>query len=156
MTLDRTLINTELKSKKTILGLSIRTNPENAGRDISALWQRFMQENMPTKMGHPDAPIFSVYCDYESDHTGAYTTVLGYEVSPTTLTPQGMHRVELPAGPYACFSVKGQPGKVVYDAWTSIWANNELTQRRSYVADFECYKRVSSDEVEAEIWVGAK
>lgn len=146
--------NVLLPQDKTIVGISVRTRPETAGQDIAVLWGRFMQEDIVNQLGAVNPTVYSVYCDYETDHQGAYTTVLGCEVPPTAPILSGMRRVVIPVGSYARFSVQGDPGKVVWEAWVSINGTWTTSHLRSYTADFERYTLLSPSQVEAEIYVG--
>lgn len=142
-----------LQKEKTIIGISTRTRPETAGQDIAALWGRFVQGAVSMHIRALDSVIYSVYCEYETDSQGAYTTVLGCEVPPDAPLPPGMKRVVLPAGPYTCFAVQGDPRRAVWDAWTHINSVWSKTRTRRYETDFECYTGVSPTQVEAEIYV---
>ncbi len=76
-----------------IMGISIRTTNEDqqAAKDIPALWQRFWNEDIlskiPNKTGNT---LYCAYTDYESDFTKPYTTVLGCKVSSLGTIPQGL------------------------------------------------------------------
>ena len=66
-----------------IIGISIQTTNENnqASKDIAALWGRFMEENLLTKIPNKAcSDIYSLYTSYEGDHTQPYTTILGCRV----------------------------------------------------------------------------
>ncbi|MEL6134869.1 MAG: WYL domain-containing protein, partial [Bacteroidota bacterium] len=75
------------------IGIAVRTSNEEgqAMRDIGQLWERFisqgLQEKIPSKT---DTEVYIVYTDFESDHTGPYTTLLGCRVGELTAIPDGM------------------------------------------------------------------
>lgn len=143
-----------LSSDLTILGLALRTRPEDAAQDIPALWQRFFAEGVPGKLPALGAEVYALYCDYEGDHRGAYTLVLGVAVAPDAELPAGMRRVRIPAGRFARFAVSGDPAQVVWQAWSHIngaWANQG---ERRYTVDFERYTKLAPGDVTAEICVG--
>jgi predicted transcriptional regulator YdeE len=111
----------------TIVGISVRTNnaAEMSGKGaIGEVWTRFFQEgileNIPNRA---DSNIIALYTDYESDHTGDYTFVLGARVTTTVNLPKGMIVKEIPAGKYATFeSEKGSIPGIVMNAWKRIWS----------------------------------
>jgi predicted transcriptional regulator YdeE len=108
-----------------IVGPQIRTDPARAAGDIPALWQRFLRD------APHGGPIYAVYTDYESDHRGAYTMVLGREDGA------GERRIVIPAGPYARFTVQGDPAQVVWQAWRFINGDWPGRTERRYAADYE-------------------
>jgi predicted transcriptional regulator YdeE len=93
-----------------ILGISVRTSNNNgeAARDIGGLWQRFMSDDILEKIPNKiDSSIYSVYCNYESDYTAAYTTILGCKVSTIKTIPEGLEAIIINAGHYQQFKAKG-------------------------------------------------
>jgi predicted transcriptional regulator YdeE len=142
----------------TIIGCATRTRPEAAASDIPALWQRFRQEGVAARLQASDAFLYALYCDYESDHRGAYTMVLGVACAADAPVPEGMRRVRVPAGRFARFPVAGNPAEVVWKAWAYIngegagaWGRGV---ERRYIADFERYAKISMTEAEADLCVG--
>jgi predicted transcriptional regulator YdeE len=147
----------DLSNDLAIVGPSIRTSPATAARDIPAIWRRFMSEGLADRVpSRADSSIYAVYADYESDHRGAYTMVLG--VASSADAPAGMRRVVVPAGRYTRFVAKGDPAEVVFETWVAI--NEEWPERiaRRYAADFERYRAdaVGPGGVEVEIHVGMR
>lgn len=67
-----------------VIGISTRTANaiEISGRGvIGKQWDRFMKEGLLGKIpDRVDANILALYTDYESDHSGAYTFILGAKV----------------------------------------------------------------------------
>src|SRR5215470_11206737 len=86
-----------------IIGIALRTSNAEAMATIAAHWGRFMQEGIAARLPQKpdDAAVYAVYCDYEADHTRAYTLVLGVAVDARAEVPAGMRRVRVPAGAYA-------------------------------------------------------
>ena len=143
-----------------VIGISVRTSnadPAQTSADIGGLWQRWLGEQLagrvPNKTGHT---LYCVYTDYESDHTGAYTVVLGCAVSSLADIPEGMHGIEVPGGDFKRFTSKGnlQQG-VVYHTWHDIWQRG---LDRAYRADYEVYgeKALNPEAAEVEIFVGVR
>ena len=150
-----------------VIGISVRTSnadpaqtnadPAQTSADIGGLWQRWLGEQLagrvPNKTGHT---LYCVYTDYESDHTGAYTVMLGCAVSSLADIPKGMHGIEVPGGDFKRFTSKGnlQQG-VVYHTWRDIWQRD---LDRAYRADYEVYgeKALNPEAAEVEIFVGVR
>lgn len=148
--------NVQIKSFQ-IIGIAVRTTNENgqAAKDIPALWNKFMEEGVLAKIPNKiDNAVFSIYTDYESDYTQAYTTILGCRVNSLDDIPEGLIGKSFPANSYSKFITKGNLEEgIVYNEWTKIW-NTELD--RNYIADFEIYgaKAQNPANAEVEIFVG--
>ena len=123
-----------------IVGVSTRTSnePGKAERDIPQLWQKFMSENLGTKVSAKvNETIYAVYSDYEGDHTQPYTLTIGYNVSHLDNIPEELTVKIVPPANYAKFISKGDLTKdAVINTWMEIW-NTELN--RSYTMDLEIY-----------------
>ncbi len=141
----------ELESK-TIKGLKIRTknsdemNPET--QKIAPLWGKFFEEMVPTL--NADASMYGVYHNYESDAQGEYDVLVGADVSTVI---EERKSVEIKAGKYLMFPVKGELPQAIIDTWMKVWAyfdDPSIDEKRAYDTDFELYK--SADE--AEIYIG--
>src|ERR1700761_80846 len=122
-----------------VSGIHVRTtNQENkAQQDIGSLWQRFMSENLAAKI--PDKlsdDIYCVYTDYETDHNGWYTTVLGCRVTSPD-SEQGLFSAFIPEGNYRLYKPNGEMPGCVLDTWMKIW---EDCSDRNFVADYDRYK----------------
>lgn len=142
------------RSSMKIVGIEARTtNKDEIGSEtakIPLLWQRFFQENMREKIPNkvPSGPILAVYTDYESDEHGAYTVIIGCEVSSIEGIPQGMVAKVLPESTYAIFTTQTGPvTTVVGQAWKNIWQlqPSQLGGTRRFSADFEIYDERSRD-----------
>lgn len=135
-----------------IIGISVRTTNENnqAAIDITDLWGKFMGENVleaiPNKV---DDTIYSIYTNYESDHTKPYTTVLGCKVSTLTSIPDGMIGKSFDGGNYVKLSAKGDLMKgLIINKWIEIW---EMDLDRAFTADFEVFGEKAQNPTDAEI-----
>jgi len=143
----------------SIIGISVRTTNENeqAKKDIGALWNKFMSENMFEKIPNvKDETIYAVYTDYEGDYTKPYTTILGYKVNTLDVIPDGMIGVKIEKAVYHKFIAKGNlTDNAVIDEWVKIW-NMDID--RAYTADFEMYgeKAIDPTNGEAEIYIALK
>jgi predicted transcriptional regulator YdeE len=141
-----------------IVGLAIRTSPATAGGDIAATWQQFWSEGIVQRVERDpsDANVYAVYCDYQSDHDGAYSMVLGVAVAAKAPVPAGLRRVRVPAGPYAHFVASGDAGRAVWEVWSHVNGAWELPGARRYIADFERYApdAMADGKVTADVMVG--
>lgn len=138
--------------KFNIIGISIRTTNENeqSGKDIPALWDKFISEGIaekiPNKINHS---IYSVYTDYEKDHTKPYTTILGCAVESLDLIPEGMIGKVIETASYEKFIAIGNLNNgIVINEWIKIW-NSDLN--RSFTSDFEIYGEKAQNPENAEV-----
>lgn len=135
-----------------IIGLSIRTTNKNgqAANDIAALWGRFMAENILSKIPNKvNQDIYSLYTEYEGDHTAPYTTILGCRVENLDDIPDGLVGKEFAGGTFAKTSTKGNLMQgVVVDHWHKIYA---MDLNRTFAVDFEIYGEKASDPSNAEV-----
>lgn len=126
--------------------------------DLGALWTRFFQEQIPTKIPNTTSNvIYAVYTDYESDHTGQYTTIIGQEVSDLSYIPEGLVGRKFPAQTSQHFVAKGTMPNAVADVWNEIWAKDQELNR-SYQYDYEVYGPKSQDpqSPEVDLYIGIK
>ena len=138
--------------KFNIIGVSIRTTNENeqSGKDIPALWDQFISEGIaqkiPNKINHS---IYSIYTDYEKDHTKPYTTILGCAVESLDFIPDEMVGITIETGSYEKFIAKGNLNDgIVINEWIKIW-NSDLN--RSFTSDFEIYGEKAQNPENAEV-----
>jgi predicted transcriptional regulator YdeE len=142
-----------------IIGISIRTTNENgqASKEIAELWGKFMSENILTKIPNKvDNEIYSLYTDYESDHTKPYTAVLGCKVENLENIPNGMVGKSFDGGTYIKTTAKGDLMEgLVVNQWSKIF---EMELNRTYDADFEIFgeKAQNPSDAEVDFYVGIK
>ncbi|MGB1031479.1 MAG: GyrI-like domain-containing protein, partial [Flavobacteriales bacterium] len=145
--------------KTTVVGISVRTiNRENQAMiDISALWQRFMQEGVMNKIDNKvNNHIWAIYHNYEGDHLAPYSCTLGCEVSSMSKLPAEFDAVEINPGEYKKFTVKGSVSdNSVGKKWYEIWGED---LERTYKSDFELYteKAQNPEDMEVDIFIGVK
>ena len=134
-----------------IVGISVRTTNQNqqSEKDIGILWQRYYA-NDPIAMieNKISEDLYCVYTDYESDYSGAFTTVLGYKVKPGTLPPSGLIRKVILSSFYEVFISEGPLPSTVQETWKTIW-NTDL--KRRYTADFDVYGAHSKNPEKATV-----
>ncbi|BFO68614.1 GyrI-like domain-containing protein [Chryseobacterium sp. KCF3-3] len=142
-----------------VIGISVRTTNENgqAGKDIPVLWEKMISEDIlnsiPNKI---DNTIYSIYTDYEKDHTKPYTTVLGCQVENLDNIPEGMVGYSFDGGDYLKFTTKGDLSKgLVINEWLKIW---DMDLGRVFSADFEVYgeKAQNPSDAEVDIFIAVK
>jgi predicted transcriptional regulator YdeE len=138
-----------------VSGIEVRTTNSNgqSQKDIGGLWTKFMTENIADKIpAKLSDDIYCVYTDFETDHTGWYTAVIGCQVSEagdiadwfTALVPEGSYRVYEPRGKFP---------DCVANTWMQIWQDGI---DRAYLADYDLYKAgvKSFEETEVEVHLG--
>lgn len=140
--------------KFLVSGIAIRTTNANgqAAKDIGALWQRFWSDGIQLQI--PDkvnADIYTVYTDYEKEHTGYYTALLGCAVSSAQQLPEGLTSVEINTEQYQKFVAKGKMPEAEVNTWMAIWNDAVLNQQRVYSTDFAVYGQKFDDTENAEV-----
>ncbi len=135
-----------------VIGIAVRTsnNKGESARDIGALWQRFMSEGILAKIPNRiDDTVYSIYTNYEEDHTKPYDTILGCKVSSLEQIPEGLVGQAFDASEYVKFVCKGDLTKgAVIATWNEIW---QTDLQRAYTADFEVYDQRSANPADAEV-----
>ncbi len=135
-----------------VIGISVRTTNENnqASKDIGDLWGKFISENVlgaiPNKI---DSTVYSIYTEYESDHTKPYTTILGCRVENLKDIPKGMIGKSFDGGSYVKLSAKGDLMKgLIVNKWREIW---KMDLDRVFTADYEVFGVKAQNPADAEI-----
>jgi predicted transcriptional regulator YdeE len=141
------------------IGISIRTTNENgqASKEIAKLWGRFMSESILTKIPNKvNNEIYSLYTDYESDHTKPYTAILGCKVENLDNIPSGMVGKSFSGGTYFKTTTKGDLMQgLIVNQWSRIF---DMELDRTYDADFEIFgeKAQNPSDAEVDFYVGIK
>lgn len=135
-----------------VIGISVRTTNENnqAAKDIVNLWDKFINDKIldaiPNKI---DNTVYSIYTDYESDHTKPYTTLLGCRVENLNVIPNGMIGKSFDGGNYLKLTAKGDLMKgLIINKWLEIW---QMDLGRVFTADFEVFGEKAQNPTDAEI-----
>ena len=126
-------------NSKIISGIATRTtnkresNPDTAS--IPGLWSRFYAENIGGQVsgGNASNTVYGVYTDYESDHTGAYTLIIGKESNTEASDHGELVAKKLPAGEYLKFERAGKLPDAVIETWKEIWAYFDGANRVSEI-----------------------
>lgn len=135
-----------------VIGIAVRTTNENnqAAKDIPGLWGKLMTEDILNKIPNKiDGTVYSIYTDYEKDHTRPYTTLLGCKVANLDDIPEGMVGKSFDGGNYVKFTPKGNLEEgLVINEWIKIWG---MDLGRVFTADFEMYGEKAENPAEAEV-----
>lgn len=135
-----------------VIGIAVRTSNQNgqSAQDIGQLWGKFMSEGIAGQIPNKiDESIFSIYTNYQGDHTEPYDTILGCKVDSLDEIPSGMVGQAFDGGTYGKFVSKGDLTKgIVYGTWSTIW---EQDLERVYTADFELYGEKAQNPEDAEV-----
>lgn len=146
------------KQKLLLTGVTVRTtNAEEAGTNgrLPKLWETYFQSKLPSLPGIRNPHyIYSLYTNYESDATGAYTTLIGHEINDERAQDDNnLEVVLIPESKYLVFKTgKGPVYEVVAEAWQEIWDYfKESAEVRTYTGDFELYDTRNYDPANTEI-----
>jgi predicted transcriptional regulator YdeE len=93
---------------------------------------------------------YCAYTDYESDHTGEFTYLIGESVSSFDGISDEFTCLTIPAASYIQLTNGPAPmPKVCIDMWEKIWRSTpeELGGTRAYTTDFEIYDDRSLDHM---------
>jgi len=117
-------------------GLAARVEPGEPFA-ISELWDRFRADATVGRItGRVNNGIVAVYTEYESDYTGAYTMLVGYEVTADAVVPGGLRVLDVSPQKYAVILAQGEIPQAVQQAWQWVWAS---ALDRAYTVDFDEY-----------------
>src|SRR5690349_19105669 len=108
-----------------ITGLAVRTSNKDgrAASDIGTLWSRLFAENIAGKITNKASDdLYCLYTDYESDHSGAYSTILGYKVNSPSHQPENLVVKDIPGGNYKVYISSGKLPECIAATWNHIWA----------------------------------
>ncbi|WP_433944596.1 GyrI-like domain-containing protein [Paenibacillus sp. SN-8-1] len=148
-----------------LAGISCRTtNSQEAGPNgqIPGLWDAYFKSSIAERI-HAENPhlTYALYTDYESDASGAYTLLIGHELSSSESADlSGLEEAVVPAAKYMVFtSNRGPVNEVVVEAWGRIWSyfqNSE--EQRAYTGDYELYdaRNMSPDDAVVQIYIAVK
>lgn len=143
------------KPSINVIGIECRTSnaPEAGPQDIPRLWGQFYSEGSIHKIPNKASEvIIALYCDYESDHTGPYSLVIGCPVTSLDTIPEGMVAKTIPAGSYALFRAIGEYPASLIATWGTVW---QTKLKRTYTGDYEFYgeKFSSGSPQEVEVYI---
>lgn len=151
-----------------LVGITVRTNNKLEfnkldGRIFPCVI-RYFHEKLFDKIPNRSkkGTTFCAYSDYESDHTGDYTYLIGEEVSSFDKNlPQDFQKLVIPKQKYVVFTTSPAPmPDVLTNAWKEILSMSpkELGGQRNYKADFELYDERAADHqnIVLDLFIGVK
>ncbi len=117
---------------------------------IGALWGAFFGGGGAAQIpGRVNDDLYSLYYEYEGDHTQPYTMLLGCRVADDVDVddlPEGLVATTVPAARYAVHDVSGPQPDTLIQAWQQIW---EAPLDRTYSGDFDHH--VAPDRVRVHV-----
>ena len=122
-----------------IVGIAVRTTNQHgqSQKDIGELWGRYFKEHIGSRISQKiSGDLYCVYMEYETDHTGYYSAVLGHRVIMGSATPDGMVYKVIPESDFLVFNSAGKQPEAIAKTWTHIWQTN---YNRRFAADFDLY-----------------
>jgi len=120
----------------TLAGISVRTSNDRPDQ-IGELWQRFYCENISGKIPSKKSDdVYSLYIEYEGDHTKPYTLLIGHPVEADFTPPIGLVKKVIPTAQYAVVPASGPQPASLIAAWQKIWS---MGLSRTYTGDFDLH-----------------
>ncbi|MCC5577946.1 effector binding domain-containing protein [Microtetraspora sp. AC03309] len=91
--------------------------------------------------GRVDENLYAVLTDYESDHHGAYTQIVGVAVHTAARLPEGMVAVRAPGVPAIRMEARGPMPDALLDVWQQVWDHTESggSPARAFTTDLEIH-----------------
>ncbi|NRQ38703.1 AraC family transcriptional regulator [Nonomuraea sp. NN258] len=140
------------RAELTVVGFAVRTTNADeldpARAKLPALWQR---AGAPGAFAHVpgriDENLYAVLTDYESDHHGAYTQIVGIGVRTVPRLPEGMVAVRVPAAQTLRLEARGPMPQGLIEAWQLVWKHTESggTPPRAFTTDLEVHHPGGAD-----------
>lgn len=138
--------------EKMVVGLTAKTGntDPDCQKIISGLWGSFMGGTEAAIKNRSNPYSVGLYSDYDFVNM-TYDVTVGAEVSENS-NPELSVKI-IPAGQYACFSVRGDVVTDVGNAWNEIW---DMPLERSFSADFEEYISNENGVADVKIYLALK
>ncbi|GAA3226243.1 MULTISPECIES: GyrI-like domain-containing protein [Nonomuraea] len=140
------------RAELIVVGFAVRTtnaDEMDPGRaKLPTLWQRAGAPGAFAHVpGRVDENLYAVLTDYESDHNGAYTQIVGTGVRTVPRLPEGMVAVRVPAAQSLKLEVRGPMPQALVDAWQQVWKHTESggTPSRAFTTDLEVHHPEGAD-----------
>ncbi|MFA8344455.1 MAG: GyrI-like domain-containing protein, partial [Rhodothermaceae bacterium] len=101
-----------------------------------------------------NSPVIGLYSEYESDHNGEYTLIVGAEVNETE--EDNFTFGKIVKGEYLSFNIKGDFPQAIIQGWTDIYRyfENNKKVERTFTSDFEEY--LSENELNINIAIKSR
>lgn len=140
------------REELTVVGFVVRTTNADeldpARAKLPGLWRR---AGAPGAFAHVpgriDEKLYAVLTDYESDHHGAYTQIVGIGVRTAPRLPEGMVAVRVPAARALRVAARGPMPQAIVEAWQQVWKHTESggTPPRAFTTDLEVHHPEGAD-----------
>lgn len=134
------------RAELIVVGFVVRTTNADemdpARARLPALWQRAGAPGAFAHVpGRVDENLYAVLTDYESDHHGAYTQIVGIGVRTVPRLPEGVVAVRVPAGPAMRLEARGPMPQALIEAWQQVWKHTESggAPSRAFTTDLEVH-----------------
>ncbi|MET8139733.1 effector binding domain-containing protein [Sphaerisporangium sp. NPDC005288] len=135
-----------------VVGYAVRTSnaaeADPSRAQLPVLWGR---AGAPGAFAHVpgriDENLYAVMIDYESDHQGAYTQVVGVAVRTAAGLPEGMVAVRVPGVQALKVEAHGPMPQSLIEAWQQVWRHTESggVPARAFTTDLEVHHRAGVD-----------
>ncbi|MFG1705999.1 GyrI-like domain-containing protein [Nonomuraea sp. M3C6] len=140
------------RAELVVVGFAVRTTNADeldpARAKLPTLWQRAGAPGAFAHVpGRADENLYAVLTDYESDHNGAYTQIVGIGVRTVPRLPEGMVAVRVPAAPSLKLEARGPMPQALVEAWQQVWKHTESggTPSRAFTTDLEVHHPDGAD-----------
>ncbi len=140
------------RDEMLVVGFAVRTTNADemdpARAKLPALWHRAGAPGAFAHVpGRVDENLYAVLTDYESDHHGAYTQIVGTAVRTVPRLPEGMVAVRVPAAQSLLVEARGPMPQAILEAWQRVWKHTENggTPARSFGTDLEVHHPGGAD-----------
>ncbi|WP_067130619.1 GyrI-like domain-containing protein [Microtetraspora malaysiensis] len=135
-----------------VVGHAVRTTnaaeADPARAQLPALWARAGAPGAFAHVpGRVDENVYAVLTDYESDHNGAYTQVVGVAVHTAARLPEGMVAVRVPGVPAMRLEARGPMPDALLDVWEQVRTHTDSggTPPRAFTTDLEIHHPAGVD-----------
>ncbi|GII87205.1 hypothetical protein Ssi03_51950 [Sphaerisporangium siamense] len=113
-----------------VAGYAVRTtNAAEADPSRALLPGLWSRAGVPGAFAHVpgrvDDNLYAVLTDYESDHQGAFTQVVGVAIRTAAGLPEGMVAVRVPGVHCLKLEAHGPMPQALIEAWQRIWSYTE-------------------------------
>ncbi|MBB4916259.1 GyrI-like domain-containing protein [Streptosporangium saharense] len=140
------------RSELLVVGHAVRTsNAEEMEQGRGRLGPLWARASVPGAFAHVpgriDENLYAVLTDYESDHHGSYTQIVGVAVRSAAALPEGMVAVRVPGVQALKVEARGpMPGAIV-EAWQQVWKHTESggSPARAFTTDLEIHHAEGAD-----------
>jgi predicted transcriptional regulator YdeE len=135
-----------------VVGYAVRTtNAAEADPSRALLPGLWGRAGSPGAFAHVparvDENLYAVLTDYENDHHGAYTQVVGIGVHTAARLPEGMVAVRVPGVLSMKLEARGPMPSALIERWQEVWKHTDsgTAPPRAFTTDVEVHHRGGAD-----------